>query len=45
MTLSKSLAWFRRDLRAFGHAALHHTLIASKSVYCAFIYDSTILAA
>jgi deoxyribodipyrimidine photo-lyase len=45
MTLSKSLVWFRRDLRAFDHAALHHALISSKSVYCAFIYDSTILDA
>jgi deoxyribodipyrimidine photo-lyase len=44
MTLNKSLVWFRRDLRAFDHAALHHALTSSKSVYCAFIYDSDILA-
>jgi deoxyribodipyrimidine photo-lyase len=43
MTLRKSLVWFRRDLRAFDHAALHHALTSSKSVYCVFIYDSTIL--
>jgi deoxyribodipyrimidine photo-lyase len=43
MTLRKSLVWFRRDLRAFDHAALHHALTSSKSVHCAFIYDSTIL--
>lgn len=36
--------WFRRDLRAFDHAALHHALKSSKSVYCAFIFDSDILA-
>ncbi|MDQ1812555.1 deoxyribodipyrimidine photo-lyase [Massilia sp. CCM 9210] len=43
MTLSKSLVWFRRDLRAFDHAALHHALTSSNSVYCVFIYDNTIL--
>ncbi len=36
--------WFRRDLRAFDHAALHHALKSSKLVYCAFIFDSDILA-
>jgi deoxyribodipyrimidine photo-lyase len=44
MTLRKSLVWFRRDLRAFDHAALHHALTSSNEVYCAFIYDSDILA-
>jgi len=43
MTLNKSLVWFRRDLRAFDHAALHHALTSSNSVYCAFIYDKDIL--
>ncbi len=43
MKLNKSLVWFRRDLRAFDHAALHHALISSNIVYCAFIYDKTIL--
>lgn len=43
MTLSKSLVWFRRDLRAFDHAALHHALTSSNSVYCAFIFDTDIL--
>ena len=43
MTYSKSLVWFRRDLRAFDHAALHHALTMSRSVYCAFIYDRDIL--
>jgi deoxyribodipyrimidine photo-lyase len=44
MTLSKSLVWFRRDLRAFDHAALHHALTSSNVVYCAFIFDEEILA-
>jgi deoxyribodipyrimidine photo-lyase len=39
-----SLVWFRRDLRAFDHAALHHALMASERVYCVFVYDTTILA-
>jgi deoxyribodipyrimidine photo-lyase len=43
MKLRKSLLWFRRDLRAFDHAALHHALISSNVVYCAFIYDKKIL--
>jgi deoxyribodipyrimidine photo-lyase len=43
MTLNSSLVWFRRDLRAFDHAALHHALTSSNSVYCAFIYDKDIL--
>ena len=43
MTFSKSLVWFRRDLRAFDHAALHHALTSSNSVYCVFIYDRDIL--
>ncbi|MDB5950815.1 MAG: deoxyribodipyrimidine photolyase [Massilia sp.] len=44
MTLNKSLVWFRRDLRAFDHAALHLALTSSNHVYCAFIYDTDILA-
>lgn len=43
MTINKSLVWFRRDLRAFDHAALHHALRQSTSVHCVFIYDSAIL--
>jgi deoxyribodipyrimidine photo-lyase len=41
---SKSLVWFRRDLRAFDHAALHHALRASSAVYCVFVFDTDILA-
>jgi deoxyribodipyrimidine photo-lyase len=44
MTLNKSLVWFRRDLRAFDHAALHHALTSSNAVYCVFIFDREILA-
>lgn len=43
MTFNKSLVWFRRDLRAYDHAALHHALACSAQVYCVFVYDSVIL--
>ena len=43
MALSTSLVWFRRDLRAFDHAALHHALQRSARVHCAFIFDKAIL--
>ena len=38
-----SLVWFRRDLRTFDHAALHHALTQSARVYCVFIFDTDIL--
>ncbi|SNS23224.1 deoxyribodipyrimidine photo-lyase [Noviherbaspirillum humi] len=44
-SFDKSLVWFRRDLRAFDHAALYHALKQSRSVYCAFIFDTEILDA
>ena len=44
MTFNKSLVWFRRDLRAYDHAALHHALASSSQVHCVFVYDTTILA-
>jgi deoxyribodipyrimidine photo-lyase len=44
MKISKSLVWFRRDLRNFDHAALHHALLASTQVYCAFVFDEELLA-
>ncbi len=44
MTFNKSLLWLRRDLRTFDHAALHHALQRSRSVYCVFIYDEDILS-
>jgi deoxyribodipyrimidine photo-lyase len=40
----KSLVWFRRDLRVFDHAALHHALKQSQLVFCTFIFDTDILA-
>ncbi|WP_026354169.1 cryptochrome/photolyase family protein [Massilia niastensis] len=43
MTTSNSLVWFRRDLRAFDHAALQHALASSSRVDCAFVYDTDIL--
>jgi deoxyribodipyrimidine photo-lyase len=45
LQFSKSLVWFRRDLRSFDHAALHHALKQSRSVFCAFIFDNEILDA
>jgi deoxyribodipyrimidine photo-lyase len=44
MKFEKSLVWFRRDLRGFDHAALHHALTTSTTVYCAFVYDDAILS-
>ncbi len=38
-----ALVWFRRDLRAFDHAALHHALRAGGPVHCAFVFDQPIL--
>jgi len=39
-----ALVWFRRDLRLFDHAALHHALTSSSQVICVFIFDTAILA-
>lgn len=38
------LVWFRRDLRAEDHAALHHALLQCQQVHCVFVFDSAILA-
>ena len=43
MTPSNILVWFRRDLRAYDHATLHHALAAGARVYCVFVYDTDIL--
>jgi deoxyribodipyrimidine photo-lyase len=44
---SNSVVWFRRDLRAFDHAALHHALRDATqhggSVVCVFVFDTDIL--
>ncbi len=42
---SKSLVWFRRDLRDYDHAALYHALKSSAQVYCTFVFDTEILDA
>jgi deoxyribodipyrimidine photo-lyase len=41
--VSKSLFWFRRDLRAHDNAALYHALKNSQQVHCVFIFDKEIL--
>lgn len=41
--MSAALVWFRRDLRVYDHAALHHALVACDRVHCVFVFDSTIL--
>ena len=41
----RALVWFRRDLRDFDHAALHHALRAADAVHCAFVFDREILEA
>lgn len=42
---SKSLCWFRRDLRLEDQAALSRALEQSGQVYCAFVFDTDILDA
>jgi deoxyribodipyrimidine photo-lyase len=39
----RALVWFRRDLRSFDHAALHHALESARQVFCVFIFDKDIL--
>jgi deoxyribodipyrimidine photo-lyase len=43
MSYDRALVWFRRDLRLDDHAALHHALKSSRSVFCAFCFDTEIL--
>ena len=40
-----ALVWFRRDLRAYDHAALHAALRGHRAVHCAFVFDTEILDA
>jgi len=42
---SAALVWFRRDLRAHDHAALHAALTRHRAVHCAFVFDTEILDA
>lgn len=37
------IMWFRRDLRAFDNAALHHALKSCDQVHCVFVFDQDIL--
>lgn len=39
----RGLVWFRRDLRANDNAALFYALKHCDTVYCAFVFDKTIL--
>lgn len=41
----RALLWFRRDLRDYDHAALHHALKHARQVVCVFIFDREILDA
>ena len=41
----RGLVWFRRDLRAHDHAALHHALRSCRQVWCVFVFDQEILDA
>ncbi|WP_374015158.1 deoxyribodipyrimidine photo-lyase [Massilia sp. BJB1822] len=43
MAFDTTLVWFRRDLRSFDHAALHHALRRSRRVFCVFVFDKAIL--
>lgn len=40
---TKSLFWFRRDLRTYDNAALKRALEESNCVYCVFVFDTNIL--
>ena len=39
----RALVWFRRDLRAYDHAALFHAMKDSHAVFCVFVFDTDIL--
>ena len=43
--LDSALVWLRRDLRTEDNAALYHALREARRVWCAFIFDRTILDA
>lgn len=40
---SRSICWFRRDLRLDDHAALYRALENSREVHCVFVFDTDIL--
>ena len=37
--MSSALVWFRRDLRADDHTALHHAMIEHEQVWCVYVID------
>ncbi|SDC22679.1 deoxyribodipyrimidine photo-lyase type I [Cupriavidus sp. YR651] len=39
----RGLVWFRRDLRADDHAALHYAVKHCRQVWCVFVFDREIL--
>ena len=41
---TSALVWLRRDLRCHDHAALFHALKNARKVWCAFVFDTAILA-
>ena len=43
--IDRALVWFRRDLRAQDHTALHHALREARAVWCVFVFDTDILDA
>jgi deoxyribodipyrimidine photo-lyase len=43
MRFDKGIVWFRRDLRAHDHTALHHALAQCRQVLCVFVFDRAIL--
>ncbi len=42
-TYPTGLIWFRRDLRAHDHAALHRALRACRQVHAVFVFATAIL--
>ena len=44
-SIDGAVVWFRRELRADDHAALHHALKVARRVWCVFVLDRDILDA
>lgn len=40
---TRSICWFRRDLRDYDHAAFYHALVQSTQVIAVFVFDREIL--
>jgi deoxyribodipyrimidine photo-lyase len=41
---ANGLVWIRRDLRTRDHGAFYHALKARRTVHCAFVFGTEILA-